>query len=113
MKKITLSIVLFIAFICSISVVTVYSANTNKEDLQKVITWMYDNGLTSKSTVADFLPNDTLNREQASKFFSVFAKKIYNKTKVLSDSCGFSDIQKADKTLTSNIKAVCDLEIMK
>gem|GEM_PF-1358088 len=91
----------------------VFAQTNSKSSMQDAVTWMYNNDMTSKSTLADFAANDTLNREQSSKFFSVFASKIYNKSKALGNSCKFSDIQKADKTLTGSIKDACELGIMK
>lgn len=83
------------------------------EQLQNAITWMYIVGLTSKSTLADFLPNDTMTREEASKFFGVFAKNEFNKTEDYTLPCDFSDIQNADPTLRENIVSACRLGIFK
>ena len=40
-----------------------------KEELQKAITWMYDNGMTRYNEPVSFMANDPINREQAAKFF--------------------------------------------
>jgi hypothetical protein len=74
---------------------------------------MYSNGLTSKSTLADYLPNNTMTREEASKFFSVFAKTIYDKSENSTAACSFYDIKRADPTLTSSITSACKLGIFK
>ena len=57
---------------------------------------MYDN-------ISQFLPNNTMTREEASKFFGVFAQKEYNKIEDSTKKCTFYDINKADPTLKNNI----------
>lgn len=88
-----------------------YMPTENK--LQTAITWMYNSGLTMYSTIEDFLPNNTMTREEASKFFSVFAKTIFNKTEDISNTCSFKDISKADSTLKDSINSACRLGIFK
>ena len=83
------------------------------EELNTAVSWMYNAGLTSKATVTDFLPNDTMTREQASKFFSVFAEKVFGKIWNDNVACIFSDIGKSDPTLSSNITSSCKLGIFK
>ena len=85
----------------------------SKSELETATTWMFTNGLTSKSNITDFLPDDTMTREEAAKFFGVFATTIYNKSEDSIISCSFSDIKKADSTLTSNITSACKLGIFK
>lgn len=85
--------------------------STSSEELQTAVAWMYSKWLTSKSTVADYLPNNTMTREEASKFFSVFAKTIYNKSEGSATSCSFSDIKRADSTLRDSITSACRLGI--
>jgi len=50
------------------------------------------------------MPDDYLTREQASKFFVLFAKKILKKSVDTKKSVSLSDLTKADKTLQSHIK---------
>ena len=83
------------------------------EELKAAVARMYDAALTSKSTLASYLPNNTMTREEASKFFSVFAKNEYNKTENPDLSCDFYDISKADPTLRSSIVSACRLGIFK
>jgi hypothetical protein len=40
-----------------------------REELQKAITWMYDNGMTRFNNPVSFMANGPINREQAAKFF--------------------------------------------
>jgi hypothetical protein len=67
--------------------------------------------LTSKATITDFLPNNTMTREEASKFFSVFAQKEFNKVESSNLSCDFNDIKNADPTLRKSITSSCKLGI--
>ena len=83
------------------------------EQLQNAITWMYNAGLTMYSTIADFLPNNTMTREEASKFFGVFAENEFSKIEDTALPCNFYDIQKADPTLRNNIISACRLGIFK
>ncbi len=72
--------------------------------MSDVIVWMYNMWLTSKSTLSDFLPNDYLTREQASKFFVEFAKRVkWTQNNDTSKKVSFTDIGNADKTLKSYI----------
>lgn len=81
------------------------------EELQTAITWMYNQGLTMYDNIEQFLPNNTMTREEASKFFSVFAQKEYSKTEDSNKKCSFYDIKKADPTLRNNIVSSCRLGI--
>jgi len=76
------------------------------QELNDAVSWMYAEGLTSKSTLASFLPNNTMTREEAAKFFSVFAEKL-GKTSPSTNDCVFQDIHKADPTLLSSINNAC------
>jgi len=50
------------------------------EELQTAISRMYDEGLTKYTTISDYRPFNTMTREEASKFFGVFAKTIFAAT---------------------------------
>ena len=47
------------------------------EELQKAITWMYDNWMTRYNDPDSFMAKWFINREQAAKFFWVLAEKIW------------------------------------
>ena len=83
------------------------------KELKSAVAWMYGAGLTSKSTLTAYLPNTTMTREEASKFFSVFAKNEFNKTENTALLCDFYDIAKADPTLRNSIISACRLGILK
>ena len=80
-----------------------------KEELQKAITWMYDNGMTRYNEPVSFMANDPINREQAAKFFWVLAETLYQKEKNETQNCQFSDLRSADPTLQNNIIQACQM----
>lgn len=89
------------------------NTTNHTNELADSITWLYQNGLTRFSNTSTFHPEDTLLREQASKFFSEFLLRVkpstkYNETK----NCIFSDISFADSSLQNSILNVCKLEVM-
>ena len=80
-----------------------------REELQKAITWMYDNWMTRYNDPISFMATSPINREQAAKFFWVLAETIYEKTGDESNSCRFSDLSLADSTLQENIVQACQM----
>lgn len=82
-------------------IITDIDENTRDEELSEAIEWMYENWLTIYNTPETFMINDSLTREQASKFFAQFASKVLNKDFTDdTDLDKFSDIEKADSSLT-------------
>jgi len=73
---------------------------------------MYEKKLTSYQTVEEFMGNDYLTREQASKFFVQFAK-LMGKAPDTTKSVKLSDLSKANKTLQSYIKEANQMGIFK
>ncbi|MCX6822502.1 MAG: S-layer homology domain-containing protein [candidate division SR1 bacterium] len=86
-------------------------SNLNTNELQQSINWMYDNGLTSYNTLAGFMGDNYLTREQASKFFVKFANKL-GKTDDAHINNKFTDIGKANSTLISYIGSAYSMGIM-
>ena len=80
-----------------------------REDLQKAITWMYDNWMTRFNEPVSFKASNPINREQAAKFFGVLAETIYEKTEDETKNCQFSDLISADPTLQENIVQSCKM----
>ena len=80
-------------------------------ELEEAIQWMYDHGMTRYNEPDSFMAKNSINREQASKFFGVLAENIFDKDEeVNSDAtCTFSDIATADQTLTENIVQSCKI----
>lgn len=91
----------------------VTETNTSNEELTKAVTWMYNAGLTSKSTVADFLPDNTMTRQEASKFFSVFAKNEFWKIEDSSINCTFADSRKISPSLLPSVISACKMWLFK
>lgn len=82
-------------------------------ELDKAVSWMYINGLSSYSVADTFLPNNHVTREEASKFFSKFATEILGKSEDTSLDCNFSDISSATPDLQDDIISACRLGIFK
>lgn len=87
----------------------------NNEDieLQNAILWMYEKWLTIYNTMEKFMWEEYLTREQASKFFVQFGKKILEKTVDNTKKVQLSDINKADITLQPYIKEANQLGLFK
>lgn len=79
--------------------------------VSEVLPWMNTNGLTKFSKSADFRPNDSITRWEASKFVASFwqLKKLAKKW----GSCAFSDTNGYDSTLTPSIQQACELGLLK
>lgn len=90
-----------------------YIVNTDNEKLENAIMWMYNAGLTMYNDVEHFLPDNNMTREEASKFFSVFAKKEFGLREKSNNTCNFTDTKWADQTLVSSITSSCRLWIFK
>lgn len=82
-------------------------------DLQAAITRMYSKGLTKYDTIATFMPFSNMTREEASKFFGVFASWEFLKTEYPNNMCDFTDIKSADWSLVPNIVSSCKLGLFK
>lgn len=87
----------------------------NDPELLEAIRWMNDNGLTNFKTIPEYKPFEILNREQAAKIISLFAK-IYNfgtaSGWIISNTCTFKDIATTDESLVTYVEQVCALGIM-
>lgn len=74
---------------------------------------MYTNGLTRFKTAYDFMWEEYLTREQASKFFVQFGKKILGKVVDSKKVVKLNDLKKADNTLQFYIKEANQLWLFK
>jgi hypothetical protein len=82
--------------------------------LQESIYWMRDNGMTKFSTVEQYRPFDTLQRQEAAKIFTLFRNTILQWTPSSDGtSCAFDDLSIADQSLVTYIKQACKLQILK
>ncbi len=85
----------------------------NDPELLEAIRWMNDNGLTNFKTIAEYMPFEVLNREQAAKVLSMFAAVFgLNTNTNTSLNCVFQDINTAESSLVTYIERVCQLGIM-
>ena len=82
-------------------------------ELDNAIKWMYNNGLTSLNTITNFMGEDYLTREQASKFFVQFGKKFLGKVVDSKKRVTLGDLTKANTTLQSYIKEANQLWLFK
>lgn len=89
------------------------SQSYTTKELQDAITRMKDSWLTKYSTISSFMPFNTMKREEAAKFFSVFATTAFAKEENPDTSCVFTDIGTADYTLKTNIISSCKLGLFK
>lgn len=85
-----------------------FSADT---EFISALSWFYTNGLTQYSSVSGYEPMDWLTRQQAAKFFAVFAQKIIGRQITTSTSCVFTDTG-FDSTLKQHVIDACALGIM-
>ncbi|MEI7919967.1 MAG: hypothetical protein WCH65_07605 [bacterium] len=70
--------------------------------MDTAVSWLYQNGLTKYTNATTFKSNNTIRRDEASKFFSVFAKNILQRPNIsTSSSCmGFSDLDASNSMKT-------------
>lgn len=90
------------------SIVPSYNDNT---ELTDAIKWLYDNWLTSYDTVATFMWDDYITREQASKFFVMFAKTKWKQATSIKNNI-FTDVKNANPNLYPYICVAYTLWIM-
>lgn len=106
-------IISWIILTSSFSLAQFSASQVFDEEFEAAVQWMYDNDLTRYDNPIQFLPAETLTREQAAKFFWNFAVYL-NKTPVLwEEECQFNDVENADWTLKSHIISSCMLWLFK
>lgn len=94
-------------------ILTWWAQPYTSEQLQDAIERMYNQWLTKYDTIDAYLPNKNMTREEAAKFFGVFAVEQFGKTEYNTNNCDFNDISKADRSLIDNITQACRLGIFK
>ena len=87
--------------------------NLKDSEFEEALERMSEHGLTQYDEIDSFMPWGTLTREQAASFFNWFASSIGKTVEQERDGCEFGDIDMADDTLKDDIKAVCNLGIMR
>lgn len=94
-------------------VIMTWSQPYTSEQLQDAIDRMYKQWLTKYDTIDGYMPEKNMTREEAAKFFGVFAVEQFSKTEYSTNECDFYDINKADRSLIDNITQACRLWIFK
>ncbi len=83
------------------------------QEFEEAVSWMYENDLTKYDNVTQYLPANTLTRQEAAKFFGNFALYLWKSPIISPESCQFSDVANADYTLTPHILSACTLGLFK
>lgn len=84
-------------------------AALNDPEFTEALNRAYDAGMTKYHTEKEYLPNNTLTREQAAKMYSVFGMSYLCLTPDTKRSCDFSDTKTADPTLQEYLTTACQL----
>ena len=79
------------------------------QEFQEALQWGYENGLTSYNTFDEFMPYGVLNREQAAKFFGVWAEDVLGKTPDTTRNCEFNDADQITPVLRPYVVKACQL----
>lgn len=87
-------------------------ANANSEENQLAYERALDNGLTSKQTYSAFMPEASLTREAAAKFFVAGAEALGLEGSS-DQECDYSDLATADQTLVDYINDGCAMGFFK
>jgi len=89
---------------------------SNDPELQEAINRMHDNGLTSYTSIAEYLPFGILNREQAAKILYLFGgvfNFVSSTSSPIPTECLFQDVNIADASLIPYIQKACQANILK
>lgn len=89
----------------------VSNLNVVDSELENAIKWMYDNWLTNYGTISTFMWDDYITREQASKFFVMFAKTKWQQATSIKNNV-FTDVKNANPNLYPYICVAYTLWIM-
>lgn len=82
----------------------------------QLVAWAHTKGITSFDNAEDFLFDDLVRRQQASKMIVNFAQSILWEdafTVVKNDNCDFVDSLDFESTLVSSIKVACEQGVFK
>ena len=83
------------------------------DELEIAVEWMYNNNLTKFNNVSDYEPSWKLKREQAAKFFGVYASEFLWIQESSSYDCSFSDQADGHPGLWPNVIEACRLWLFK
>lgn len=62
------------------------------KEVQGAVDYLSSQNLTKYTTAASFQPDASLRRDEAAKFFSLFAEQVMHKTPDESKTCAFTDL---------------------
>jgi hypothetical protein len=85
------------------------SAVINDPEFDDAIDWAFESEMTKYSTQNEFMPLNTLTREQGAKMYAVFATKHLCLIPDENAECRFSDTSTADPTLQPFLEQACQL----
>lgn len=83
------------------------------KDMQEAVNYLYEAKLTKYNTTDTFQIDSPLRRDEAAKFFSVFAATTLNRTEDNSKSCSFTDLASGHTDLQTNMISACKMGIFK
>lgn len=83
------------------------------KDTQEAVNYLYDQKLTKYNTLASFQADTSLRRDEAAKFFSLFAIQVMKKQEDITKNCTFNDLVEGHTDLQPNVISACRLGIFK
>lgn len=83
------------------------------EKYADAISYLHEQQLTKYDTEASFQTENHLRRDEAAKFFGLFATQIMKKQPDSTKSCEFKDLAEGHTDLKSNVIAACQLSIFR
>jgi len=83
------------------------------KDPADAIQYLYTQKLTKYNTLASFQSDAPLRRDEAAKFFWLFASQIMKKTEDQTKNCLFTDLAEGHTDLQTNMTASCKMGIFK
>lgn len=115
LKKFASSLIAFMMVATSTlsGLVHAQGALIDDPEFDSALEWMYSNGMTQYSTQEDFMPFNTLTREQAAKFYSEFAESELGLERDADAECDFEDLDESDPSLTNSIVKACEMGLIK
>jgi hypothetical protein len=109
-----LIIILVVTVLCKVTYTyNTAQAATQNNEFQNALNRWCNAGVTTKCTEAIFRANDSISRQEFSKFINAFVSASISAPTTTSASCLFSDANIFDSTLASHITMACERWYMK
>lgn len=83
------------------------------KDTTAAIDYLYQQKLTKYNTLQSFQSDNHLRRDEAAKFFSLFAKQVVKSTADTTKACSFKDLDEWHSDLIGDITVACQLGIFR